>query len=705
MNELKNTIKNYFVKSKKTMTYYELRKLFNIKGEEQTSYFIDALNELVEDGSLFFDSKKGYKLFTNDIGLVYGEIQINKSGTGFVHTKDGYTILIENNDLRGALNGDKVIVNSIIKTKRDYFKGEIYKVLKRKNENVVFEVIGDGMNASLIPRSNLININVIINKNELKDLYDGQLVLVKVGTECIDGAYKAEIDKIIGHIDNSDVDIDAVFYKYGIPINFSEEAKSELTTIPDHVREIDLKNVVDLTNLNILTIDCDNTKDRDDAVYGEKLENGNYRLYVNIARPNYYVKKGSHLYKEAFEKQFSYYPGNSCNPMLPDKLSNGICSLNKEVLRLTKTIQIEIDPNGEFVDVKVYNSVINSKMAMKYSEVNKIYNNETVPEYKKYVDELLTLKSISDIYEKRKIKRNYLNFDIPNIKMKEDSNKNAIDFHFDSNGKAGKVIENCMLMADKGFLMYYSWLNLIYRVQESPDQKHIKEIVDIIRKSGYDIPKPKNITASYLCKILNKLNEIDKQKILSSLLLKGTKRARYDTTNIGHFALQEKEHGHFSAPIRRYTDFINFEVVDQIENGNFDLEKVPEIEKELKLVAEKANKMEVIAEKIEEEVRLIKMAGYMQERIGEEFDAYICNISTHSMFARTENLIIGKIRLEDILDDTYYFDENKHCIIGRNNKKQYKIGDKIKIIVKDASKANQTINFKIDNSKVKTLKK
>lgn len=705
MEELMDLIVEYFENTHKKLSSDELRKILKIKGEEQTNIFNSALNVLVENGSLFFDDKKRYRLFTNDIGLAYGEIQINKSGTGFVHTKDGYTILIENSDLKGALDGDKVIVNSIIKTKRDYFKGEVYKVLKRKTGNVVLEVIGDGMSASLIPHSNIENINVIINKNQLKNLYDGQIVLAKVGTEYIEGAYKAEIDKIIGNLDDPEVDIKAVFHKYGVPIDFSEEAREELKSIPECVREEDLKDVTDLRHLNILTIDCDNTKDRDDALYGEKLENGNYKLFVNIARPNYYVKKGSHLYKEVFEKGNSYYPSNSCNPMLPDKLSNGICSLNKDVDRLTKTVEIEINPSGEFVDIKIYNSVINSRMAMKYSEVNKIYKNEKVPEYEEFSDILFTLKKISDIYEKNKVKRNYLDFDIANIKESQDSNKKTIDFYFDSNGESGKVIENCMLIADKAFLMFYSWLELIYRVQESPDQKHMMEIIDIIKKSGYNIPKPKNITPGYLCNILNKLNAIDKQRILSSLLLRGTKRARYDTVNTGHFALQEKEHGHFTAPIRRITDFENFELIDQVEHKDFDFDRLPELEKELKQVAERANKTEVIAEKVEEEVRLIKMAGYMQDRIGEEFDAYVYDISTHSMFARTENLIVGKIRLDDISGDTFYFDENKHCIIGRNSKIQYRIGDKIKIIVKDASKANQTINFKIDNSKVKVLKK
>lgn len=705
MEELMNLIIEYFEKTNKKLSIDELRKNLKIKGEEQTNIFNSALNVLVENGSLFFDDKKRYRLFTNDIGLAYGEIQINKSGTGFVHTKDGYTILIENSDLKGALDGDKVIVNSIVKTKRDYFKGEVYKVLKRKTGNVVLEVIGDGMNASLIPHSNIENINVIINKNELKNLYDGQIVLAKVGTECIDGAYKAEISKIIGDLDDPEVDIKAVFHKYDVPIDFSNDAKDELKTIPNYVREEDLNGVVDLRNLDILTIDCDNTKDRDDAVYAEKLENGNYKLLINIARPNYYVKKGSHLYKEAFEKGNSYYPSNSCNPMLPDKLSNGICSLNKDVDRLTKTVEIEINPYGEFIDIKIYNSVINSKMAMKYSEVNKVYNNEFVSEYEKFTNVLFTLKEVSDIYERVKTKRNFLDFDISNIKEKQNSNKKTIDFHFDCNGLAGKVIENCMLMADKAFIKFYSWLPLIYRIQEAPDQKHIIEIINIIRKSGYNIPKPKNITAGYLRNILNKLNSIDEQRILSSLLLRGTKRARYDIVNIGHYALQEKEHGHFSAPIRRITDFENFELIDQVESNNFDFNTLPEIEKELKKIADRANKTEVIAEKIEEEVRLIKMAGFMQEKIGEEFDAYICDISTHSMFARTDNLIIGKIRLDDISDDTFYFDENKHCIVGRNSKIEYKIGDKIKIIVKDASKANQTINFKIDNTKIKTLKK
>lgn len=283
MVELKELLKKYFEDTKSKYTKNELRKKLNIKGEKQTAIFDCALSELVEDGCLFLDEKGNYRLFTNEIGLAYGQIEINKNGCGFVHTKDGYTILIENIDLNGALNGDTVIVSSINTKRKDFYSGEVYKVLKRKTGFVVFEVIGNGKKASLIPYNNYNNIHISINKNELKNLIDGEIIKLKVGTEYIDGEYIATIDSVIGHKDDPDIDIKLLAEKYNIPIEFSNKALEEAKNLPKEVTEKDIEGRIDLRDKNSITIDCDDTKDRDDNVYVEKLPNGNYRLIVSIS--------------------------------------------------------------------------------------------------------------------------------------------------------------------------------------------------------------------------------------------------------------------------------------------------------------------------------------------------------------------------------------------------------------------------------------
>jgi len=373
MESLKQIIENYFKKNKQYIKSEDLKKKLKIKGEEQTESFFCALNELVEEGSLFFDEKKGYKIFTNDLGMAYGEIEINKNGTGFVHTKDGYTILIENCNLNGALNGDKVIVSSIDAKRKDYYNGEIYKVLKRKNGNVLFTVVGNGYKASLVPCNKYENISINVNKNELKNLVDGEIVLINVDSKNIDGVYLAEIIRVVGHKNDADIDIKMIYEKYNVPIEFSKDSLNELESIPTDVSEEDMMGRVDLRHLPIITIDCDSTKDRDDAIYIEKLSNGNYKLYTSISHISHYIKKGSKLYEEALKRRISHYPNNTCNPMFPPKISNGICSLNEDVDRLTRTFELEINKEGKIVDYKDYKSVIKSRKAMKYSEVNKVW--------------------------------------------------------------------------------------------------------------------------------------------------------------------------------------------------------------------------------------------------------------------------------------------------------------------------------------------
>ena len=699
MSELKELIIKYFEKNKGKFLKSELRKKFNINGEQQTAIFNCILNELVEDGCLFFDEKGYYRLFTNEIGLAYGEIKINKNGTGFVHTKDGYTILIENPDLNGALEGDKVIVNSISAKRKDFYSGEIYKVLKRKKDFVTFEVIGNGKNATLIPYNSYNNINILINKNELTNLIDGELIKVKVSTKCIDGEYVATIDSIIGHRDDPDIDIKLLAEKYDFPIEFSQEAEMEAEKLPKEVTDSDIINRIDLRDKNIITIDCDNTKDRDDAVYVEKLPNGNYRLLVSISSVDYYIKKDMQLYEEAKKRCTSHYPNNACIPMFPHIISNGICSLNPNVDRLTKTCDMEIDNNGNIIDINVYNSVINSKKAMKYSEVNKVLNNEVMKEYAPYIDQLKLMKELSDILERSKNKRNYLNFDVGDIEVIQDKNNKPIKFIKREIGDAEKIIENFMLAANASIATIYSWLPIIYRTHEAPDPTKVKKAINILNNSGIKIPKINNLNEHSIKHILNNIKNSEEGEIVKAILLSSMKRAKYSTLNFGHYALQLNNYCHFTSPIRRITDFINHSIISKVLEGNFNNADLDSIEVESLNVSNDATFIEKMDKDMENEAKLMSMAEYMENHIGEEFEGYITDINKNGIFIITKNNIPGKIKITDILDDNYSFDHNRNILVGRNTKNKYRIGNKIYVISKEASKQNRTINFEIPKQK------
>ena len=698
MEELVNLLKEFFSKSYKSYDKAEIKKKLNVKGEKQEKILSNALNLLVEEGVLFYD-KKGYRQFPKQDGYAFGKLQINKSGTGFVHTNDGHTILIENSDLNGALDGDNVIVNNIFSKRKDYYHGKIYKITKRKNGNLIFEVIKTGDIVSLIPYNSLNSIPVSINLNKFNNLIDGDLLLVNIGCEFDYGVYEGTILKRLGHKDDPNIEIKIILEKHNIPTEFSDKVLNEAMMIPKSVTLKDIENRVDLRNETIFTIDCDNTKDRDDSVGIKKLSNGNYLLKVNIAHVSHYIKKNSEIFKEALNRTMSLYPGNTCIPMLPRVISNGICSLNPNEDRLTRTIEMEIDINGNIVNYNIYNSVINSKIAMSYSDVNKVLNGEYIPEYEPYKEDLKLLEQLNIILENARNNRNYINFNTSEVEVSTEKS-GEMHFHPNNSGVAGQIIENCMIIANATVYNYFSWNVLAYRVHESPNEERVKEIIEILRASGIKIPKINNIDNISLRKIIEGLDKNEITQIITEYLLKSMKKARYDTTNLGHFALQYDIYGHFTSPIRRIIDLITHMTIDNIENFDYSEKSINEFESFLTGICKKTNEIEKESMSIEDEVMDMLMAKEMSKHIGEKFEVYITDINSYSMLVRTKNLVRGKIKLASMADDKYYYDFDKKAIMGKKSKKKYQIGNKLIVLLKEASKEFGTIYFEISNEKV-----
>lgn len=696
---MKQQIIEFCKKNNRFIIANDIKKYLKISGEEQTEHFFDALKALEEDGSLFFDKKKGYRILTNDLGFAYGEIEINKEGTGFVHTKDGYKIIVDNKNLNGALNGDYVLISSIDYGRRNDFNGEVYKVLKRKTGEVIFEVVGNGVLATLIPYDMNQNVPIVINKNEYRNLIDGEYVSVKVGTKKENGEYLAEIQRVIGHKNDADIDINLIYMKYGVPIDFSKEALKEADELPTEVIEDEIEDRVDLRHKKIITIDCDGTKDRDDAIYGEFLPNGNFKLYVSISDLSHYVKRGSKLFEEALNRRTSHYPNNTCNPMFPHKLSNGICSLNENVDRLTKTCEMEITQEGKVVDYKVYKSVIKSRKAMKYSEVNKVLEGECIFGYEEYIEQLNLLNEISNALEKSRNKRNCVDFGINDIEIDQDEKRNTKGFSMRGNGTAGRIIENCMLITGTTIAEHFSWLPFIYRVHEAPSEESVREAIKILRLSGFDIPRFNNIDEKMINSILDKVKNSDQAKIVRTMLLQSMKRARYDINNIGHFALQLLKYCHFTSPIRRVADFMIHTLIDEFDSFDYSDDSMQRLEKELADIADKASHTEKIAQLIEEEALAMAMAEYMEDHVGEEYKGIITKVYKNGMVVETDDMITGKIAFENMLDDYYYYVAENNAIIGKHTKKKYQIGKRVCVVVKDACKQTRTINFEIGKEK------
>ena len=699
MEELILLLKKLFSKSQKFYTFSEIQKLLNIKGEERLNILEEALDFMKENGSIFYDSKLGYKLFPKEDGYAFGTIYINKAGTGFVTTDDGYTILIENSNLNGALNGDSVIVSNIFKKKREYFYGEIYKVTKRKTGKVLYEVVGSGDTTTLIPYNINENLPLNINKNEMRKLTDGDIVIIKVGCEKNFDAYDAYISDFVGNIKDENIDIKLMCKKYEIPYDFSKEALEEASKIKDKVDIEELSNRVDLRNENIFTIDCDNTRDRDDSVGIKKLDNGNYLLKVSIAHVSHYVKKDSAIFKDALLRTSSHYFPDGCIHMIPTTLSSGICSLNPGEDRLTKTVELEINSNGEIVNYDIYNSVINSKAAMSYSKVNRVLNGEFVQEYEPFKDDLKLMEELNNILENVRQQRNYINFDTPEVEtIKRDND--IIGFNKQDYGTSGQIIENFMLVANETVYKHFSWHILAYRVHEFPDEEKVKDVLKLLKSSGIKLPKIENIDSRSLKTIIDSLGDSEVSQIAKEHLLKGMKKARYSTDNVGHFALQYDIYGHFTSPIRRIIDLVVHMIIDDIETFDYSEESIKNLESFLNEVCERTNKIEKIDELMTNEYMEMKMAEYMKDHISEKYEVYVTEILRKGMIVRTKNLIRGKVRLND-MDDEYYYDENSHALVGRNIKKKYQIGNKLYVLVKNASKEIGSVYFSIPKQKVK----
>ena len=478
-----------------------------------------------------------------------------------------------------------------------------------------------------------------------------------------------------------------------------------IKNLPKEVLEKDLLGRKDLRDKCFLTIDCDNTKDRDDAICVEKLPNGNYKLYVSISDVSHYVKPGTKLFEEALKRCNSHYVNNTCNPMFPEEVSNGICSLHANVDRLTKTVEMEIDSTGEVISYDIYKSVINSKRAMKYSKVNKILDGISVSGYDEFAEELKLMHELNLILESKRHERNYVDFDISDVEQVENEFGEVVDFKRSETGNAQLLIENFMVMANETVAKHFYWLPFMFRIHEEPDRQAIDDVLILLRKAGFNIPNYKNIDARTLKGILKNLGKSDKLDIAKSMILMRMKRARYCINNTGHFALQLQNCCHFTSPIRRIADFIIHTIIDELDKLDYSFGGINKLETELQAICENASRMEKISKEIEEKGMQLEMAKYMEKYIGKEFEAYITEIYQHGMLAKTENMIVGKIKLEDILDDKYYFDYNKNAIIGKENKHKFTIGQKVYVIVKEASKANRTISFKIEEQKVKKLTK
>jgi ribonuclease R len=487
-----------------------------------------------------------------------------------------------------------------------------------------------------------------------------------------------------------------------LPYEFPEPVLNEANRIKEKVEIKDIPNRVDLRDKLIFTIDGEDAKDLDDAVCVEILENGNYKLGVHIADVSHYVKENSNIDKEALIRGTSVYMLDRVIPMLPTKLSNGICSLNEGKDRFTLSIEMEIDKNGQVVDANVFKAVINVTRRMTYTNVTKILENsdkEVVKEYAPYISEFKKMEELARILLKRRKTAGSLDLDIPESKITLDKNGRAVDVGKYELTFANSIIEQFMLTANETIAEKFYWLEapFIYRTHEAPDMEKVSELNKFLFDFGYKIKGNKeSIHPKEFSKILEKIKGKPEERVISTLMLRTLKVAKYENENKGHFGIASKYYCHFTSPIRRYPDlFIHRIISSYLAKGYNVKEKWKEDYKALaEKVAEQSSDREKIAQKVERDSIDLKKAEFMQDKIGNIYDGIISSVTNFGIFVELENTVEGLIRFENLGENEYfiYDDERKH-LIGEQTHKVYKLGDTIRVKVIDANKETRKVAF------------
>ena len=679
----------------------EINDLLGLTTPEDLSRLNNALDALVKENLLYRTKKNKYILFKNCPNLKVGVLSVNKKGFGFLLVPGGEDIYIDKDNINNAVNDDKVlieIINNFGKT-----EGRVLRVLSRDLNNLIGEIYIHNNKPCIKLDDEKKKIEIRLDEKSSKGLVEGTKVIVSVVKEMSRNKYMGKITTVIGHKDDPGIDIKLVAYKYSIYEEFSNDALEQTESIPIEVLPQDKVGRVDLTDKQIFTIDGADTKDIDDAISYE-YENGLHVLGVHIVDVSYYVTENSFLDRDALSRGTSSYLADSVIPMLPHKLSNGICSLNEGVERLTQSCVMKIDNKGNVVDYDIFPSFIKSKKKMTYSKVNDIIMRDIVdPEYTEYADTLKQMNNLAHILRENKVRRGYIDFDLDEAKVIVDEDKNVIGIEKRVREDGEKLIEDFMIAANETVATHIFNMNLpfLYRVHDVPNVEKVDKFLKMVSLLGYKLTgKVKDLTPISMQKLLNQLKDVPQYKILSSMLLRSMRKAVYQRENIGHFGLGSKCYTHFTSPIRRYPDLEVHRLLRKyLYENQINEETIDYYQANLDIICTQSSEREQAAVDAEREVMDMKMAEYMESHIGEEFEGIITGVENFGFFVELDNMVEGLVHVNSLKGDYYNYVEELLCLIGQNTKKRYTMGDSVKVKCVGASKEARTIDFELVGDK------
>ena len=709
--------------------------------ESKRDELVATLEELENtDFEVFQTRKHKFILYKNSNNLVRGYIDVNKKGNGYLNTgvEGENDIFIPQADLRYALDGDYVVAERVEYTSNDDKRfrskkaeevtGRVIKILKRDVSNIVGEIVKNADDELEFKSLDKRDITFVLDESEFDKVVEGNIVVLEALSEINKNKYTAVIKKHLGHKDDAGMDIKVICAKHDVYDEFPIEVEEQLEDIPVQISDSDRVGRVDLTDKMIFTIDGKDTKDIDDAISLDIDKDGNYVLGVHIADVSYYVTENSPLDKEALKRGTSCYPPSSVIPMLPHKLSNGICSLNPDVDRCALSCEMTITPQGRVVNTSIFPSVIHSNIKMNYDDVNTIIESPEIPTgdampkgYEPFAEKLKEMQELAHILREERTQRGASDFDIKEAKVVCDETGRAIDVLPRDRGEGERLIEDFMIAANEAVArsFYYNHaygvqLPGVYRIHETPLPTKIESFIGFLASMGHEIKGSyKKINFRTMRSILEqiKYSNDTEEEIIKSMAVRSMPKAYYSADNLGHYGLASKCYTHFTSPIRRYPDLQTHRLIREFfVNGRTDNKTVMFYENLLPEVCRQASDREVKAAEAERECVKMKMAEYMEDHVGEEYTAVVTGVTSFGMFVQLPNLVEGLIRL-DSLAGYYSYDEGKQMLSSEGGDK-FTLGKALKVKCTGASKETMTIDFEIvktkelkDNQEVKRLEK
>lgn len=698
----------------KPMTYQEMEQHFQIEDAQEFKAFLKLLNQMEQEGKIVRTRSERYGV-PERMNLLKGRLQAHAKGFAFLipEDKDHPDVYIHANDLKSAMNGDIVLVRVTSKgSAGGKLEGEVARIVSR----AVTRVVGVFQNLEtygfVIPDDKRINRDIFIPKEAFHGAVTGQKVVAQI-VSYPEGraAAEGEVIEILGHKDDPGVDILSIIRKHQLPEAFPEDVMEEAESAPDSITEAEIveQGRRDLRGQRIVTIDGEDAKDLDDAVNVERLPNGNYKLGVHIADVGYYVRERSKLDQEAYARGCSVYLVDRVIPMLPHRLSNGICSLNPQVDRLTLSCEMEFDDHMKVVKHDIFTSVIRTKERMTYTNVRKILtepeeNPDLIERYKDLIDDFHLMEELAVRLRKNRMRRGAIDFDFQESKVIVDENGKPVDIIKRERSIAEMIIEEFMLAANETVAEHFHWLRVpfLYRIHEDPDSEKLLNFTQFVANFGYVVRgKGNTVHPRALQTLLEEIQGTKEQTVISTMMLRSMKQAKYDSESLGHFGLAAEYYSHFTSPIRRYPDLVIHRIIREVvENGGSLTEERHEyLTSRMKEIAQQSSERERVAVDAERDTEQLKKAEFMLDKVGEEFEGMVSSVTSFGIFIELDNTVEGLIRLSDMTDDYYHFHEQHMALVGERTSKIYRIGDEVKIRIARVNMDDHTIDFEMVDMK------